>query len=32
MDSTGLSAIDVVVFDLAYQRARERGIGTRLEL
>jgi alanine dehydrogenase len=32
MDSTGLSAIDTVVFDLAYERAKERGVGTRLEL
>lgn len=32
MDSTGLSAIDVVVFDLAYQRAKESGAGIRLEL
>lgn len=32
MDSTGLSAIDVVIFDLAYERAKERGAGTRLEL
>ena len=31
MDSTGLSAIDVVVFYHAYERARERGIGTWLE-
>ena len=31
MDATGLSAIDVLVFYHAYERARERGIGTRLE-
>lgn len=32
MDSTGLSAIDVMVFHHAYQRAAERGVGSRLEL
>ncbi len=31
MDATGLSAIDVMVFHQAYERARERGVGTRLE-
>ena len=31
MDATGLSAIDILVFYHAYERARERGIGTRLE-
>lgn len=31
MDATGLSAIDVMVFYYAYERARERGIGTKLE-
>jgi ornithine cyclodeaminase/alanine dehydrogenase len=31
MDATGLAAVDIVVFYQAYQRARERGVGTRLE-
>ncbi len=31
IDATGLSAIDVMVFHQAYERARERGVGTRLE-
>jgi alanine dehydrogenase len=31
MDATGLSAMDIVVFYHAYERAKERGMGTRLK-